>query len=131
MTAELTPFIDDMPARLATAHLVICRAGASTLAELAVVGRPAILVPYPRATDDHQLVNARAMVHEGGGWLIQDSDFVVETLAAMIEEILAEPQLLVRAAERAATLGQGDAADRLAQLTERLIDEMRQARSAA
>jgi UDP-N-acetylglucosamine--N-acetylmuramyl-(pentapeptide) pyrophosphoryl-undecaprenol N-acetylglucosamine transferase len=129
--AELTPFIDDMPARLAAAHLVICRAGASTLAELAVVGRPAILVPYPHATDDHQLVNARAMAHDGGGWLIQDTDFAAETLAAMIEELLAEPRLLARAAERAAALGQGDAADRLAQLTERLIDEIRQARSAA
>ena len=72
IAAELAPFFDGMPDRLAEAHLVICRAGASTVAEVTVVGRPAILVPYPHATDDHQTANAEALVRAGGGWILPE-----------------------------------------------------------
>ena len=65
--AEVSSFFTDVPERLARAHLVICRSGASTIAELAAVGRPALLVPYPHATDDHQTANARAFADAGGG----------------------------------------------------------------
>ena len=68
--ASLAAFFDDMPQRLQVAHLVICRAGASTVAELAAAGRPAILVPYPSAAEDHQTSNAVAFVEAGGGWLM-------------------------------------------------------------
>src|SRR5262249_34186609 len=66
--AELAPFFGDVPARLARAQLLICRAGASTVAELAAAGRPAILVPYPHAADDHQTANAAAFAGAGAGW---------------------------------------------------------------
>ena len=72
--AEVEPFFTDMGERLADAHLVICRAGASTVAELAVVGRPAILVPYPHALDHDQAENARVLAEAGGGWLMPESE---------------------------------------------------------
>src|SRR3546814_11519124 len=68
--AELSTFFRDVPERLAAAHLVICRSGASTVAELAVAGRPAVLVPYPFAPDDHQTANARGLVAAGGRWVV-------------------------------------------------------------
>ena len=67
ITAEIESFFSDVPQRLARAHLAICRAGASTIAELAAIGRPAVLIPYPYATDDHQTANARAIAAAGGG----------------------------------------------------------------
>ena len=75
IAAEVSSFFTDIPARLARAQLVICRSGASTIAELAAVGRPALLVPYPHATDDHQTANARAFAEAGAGWVIPQPDF--------------------------------------------------------
>ena len=114
--ADLAGFFDDMPARLAWAHLVICRAGASTIAELASARRPAILVPFPHATDDHQTANARALVDVEAGWLIPQSDLTPEALAGQLESLLNTPARLESAAARAGGMAPGDAAGRLADL---------------
>jgi UDP-N-acetylglucosamine--N-acetylmuramyl-(pentapeptide) pyrophosphoryl-undecaprenol N-acetylglucosamine transferase len=120
ITAEINSFFTDVPARLARAQLVICRSGASTIAELAAVGRPALLVPYPHATDDHQSANARAFAEAGAGWVIPQTDFSAVSLAALLCERLADPQGLRAAALRARRLAPDDAAERLAALVLRL-----------
>ena len=113
---DLQPFFADMPQRLATAHLVIGRAGASTVAELTAAGRAAILVPYPNATDDHQTHNADAVASRGGAWLMPQTAFTPEALAARLENLLTLPARLIEAAEHARQWGRIDAADRLADL---------------
>jgi UDP-N-acetylglucosamine--N-acetylmuramyl-(pentapeptide) pyrophosphoryl-undecaprenol N-acetylglucosamine transferase len=125
MRADLQPFFNDVPARLAAAHLVICRSGASTVAELAAVGRPAILVPYPHATDDHQTANAQAFAGLGGGWVTPNSEFNAMSLAERLSGLLADPAPLSRAAAAAAAAGRPDAAERLADLVERLAPQRR------
>jgi UDP-N-acetylglucosamine--N-acetylmuramyl-(pentapeptide) pyrophosphoryl-undecaprenol N-acetylglucosamine transferase len=114
--AELATFFGDIPERLASAHLVISRSGASTVAELTAIGRPAILVPYLYAIDDHQTANARAIDESGGGWVIGQSAFTPEVLAARIESLLAAPEALAKAAAAARSVGTPDAAQRLADL---------------
>ena len=84
--AELTPFIDDTADAFAEADLVICRAGASTVTELAAVGAPAVFVPFPHAVDDHQTTNAKFLVDAGGGWLVQQRDLTPRSLAALLQE---------------------------------------------
>lgn len=118
--ADLAPFYADMPALLAAAHLVVARAGASTVAELAVAGRPAVLVPYPAAADDHQTANARAMVKAGGAWLVPDDRFDAATCRRTLEALLDDPAALQEMAEGAKSAGQPEAADRLADLAERV-----------
>ena len=112
--AELATFFDDLPVRLADAQLVIARAGASTVAELTAAGRPAILVPLPSATDDHQSANARAIERAGGGWVMPQPAFTPDALAARIADVLEHPKQLARAAARARAAGTPLAADRLA-----------------
>ncbi|MCW8861871.1 MAG: undecaprenyldiphospho-muramoylpentapeptide beta-N-acetylglucosaminyltransferase [Rhodospirillales bacterium] len=112
--AELATFFDDVPERLVSAHLLITRAGASTVAELTAVGRPAILVPYPFAADDHQTYNAHAVDEAGGGWLMPQGDFTAEKLAARLENLFSMPQILRNAATGAQAAGRPDAAERLA-----------------
>jgi UDP-N-acetylglucosamine--N-acetylmuramyl-(pentapeptide) pyrophosphoryl-undecaprenol N-acetylglucosamine transferase len=114
--AELDSFFADVADRLATAHLVIARAGASTVAELAVMGRPAILVPLPGAIDDHQTANARALSEAGGAWTVAQSDFSPAELCGRIVELFDDPERLVRAAAAAAATGRADAAAGLADL---------------
>ncbi|MCZ6482463.1 MAG: undecaprenyldiphospho-muramoylpentapeptide beta-N-acetylglucosaminyltransferase [Alphaproteobacteria bacterium] len=114
IAAELADFFDDLPARLAQAHLVIARAGASTVAELANAGRPAILVPYPSATDDHQTRNAEALCEVGGGWLMPQQSLTVESLCERLRSLLATPALLTRAAQSALSGAHRDAAEKLA-----------------
>jgi len=121
ITATLSPFFADVASLLAAAHLVIGRAGASTIAELATVGRPAILVPLPSAIDDHQTANARALAEAGGAWLMPQGDFVPEALAARLEKLLPDAEALSKAAARAATQGRADASARLADLVEAAI----------
>ena len=94
--AELTPFIDDTAQAFADADLVICRAGASTVTELAAVGVAAVYVPFPHAVDDHQTTNARFVVDAGGGWLVPQRELTAEGLAALLQG-LDRAQLLVRA----------------------------------
>jgi UDP-N-acetylglucosamine--N-acetylmuramyl-(pentapeptide) pyrophosphoryl-undecaprenol N-acetylglucosamine transferase len=116
IAAELNSFFDDVPERLARAHLAICRAGASTVAELAAVGRPALVIPYPFATDDHQTANARAFSNAGGGWMIPQSGLTATTLAARLEDLLADNAVLANTARHAWEFGRRDAARQLAQL---------------
>ena len=118
--AELTTYIEDMPDKLADAHLVIGRAGASSLAELTVAGRPAILIPFPSATDDHQSVNAREMTKAGGARTIPQTQFTPEVLARQIEAMAADPQALANAAARSLSVGRPHAARDLADLVERI-----------
>ena len=118
--AELLTYIEDMPEKLADAHLFIGRAGASTIAELTAAGRPAILIPYPAATDDHQTATAREMTDAGGARTIQQSSFTPEVLARQIEAMAADPVALNNAASRALSVGRPHAARDLADLVERV-----------
>jgi len=113
---DVAPFFTDLPVRLAAAHLVICRAGASTVAELTCAGRPAILVPYPKATDNHQYYNAQATEDAEGGWVMPQEGFTPTALSARLESFLTLPASLARAAKAMRTLGQPDAAQQLAEL---------------
>jgi UDP-N-acetylglucosamine--N-acetylmuramyl-(pentapeptide) pyrophosphoryl-undecaprenol N-acetylglucosamine transferase len=116
IAADLDSFFTDIPERLARAHLVICRAGASTIAELAVCGRPALLVPYPHAADDHQTANARAFAEAGGGWVIAQAALDPERLAPWLAQLFAETARLSAAAKQARRFGRPDAARHLADL---------------
>jgi UDP-N-acetylglucosamine--N-acetylmuramyl-(pentapeptide) pyrophosphoryl-undecaprenol N-acetylglucosamine transferase len=118
--AELLTYIEDMPDRLAEAHLIIARAGASTIAELTAAGRPAILVPLPIATDDHQTVNAREMAKAGGARMIPQDEFTPEVLSVQIAAIAGDAQALSNAAERALSVGRPHATSDLADLVERI-----------
>ena len=119
--AELKAFYDDLPERLARAHLVISRSGASSVAELLVLGRPALLVPYRFAADDHQRANAQAVVQAGAGWLIEETALDAERLAARLSACLDQPQELADMAARAHALGRPDAARALADAIESLM----------
>ena len=96
VTAELTPFIDDTAQAFADADLVICRAGASTVTEIAAVGAAAVFVPFPSAVDDHQSSNARFLVEQGGGWLVPQAELTPQALADLLQGLTREA-LLVRA----------------------------------
>ena len=116
ISAEVEIFFNDVPARLARAHLVICRSGASTVAELAAAGRPALLVPYPHATDDHQAANARAFADAGAGWTLTQSSLTPALLTERLAELLGDGSRLTQAAAQARRFGRDDAAERLAAL---------------
>jgi UDP-N-acetylglucosamine--N-acetylmuramyl-(pentapeptide) pyrophosphoryl-undecaprenol N-acetylglucosamine transferase len=120
ITAEIEHFFDDVPARLASAHLVISRAGASTVAELAAIGRPAILVPFAAAAEDHQSLNARAFAATGAAWIMAEPEFTAEALAARLTALSADPAGLARAAAAAAAQGRPQAAHDLADLVDRI-----------
>jgi UDP-N-acetylglucosamine--N-acetylmuramyl-(pentapeptide) pyrophosphoryl-undecaprenol N-acetylglucosamine transferase len=120
IAAELATYLPDMPEQLAWAHLVIARAGASTLAELTVAGRPAILVPLPSATDDHQTVNAREMTAAGGARTIDQRAFTPVELAKQMQRLGLDPAALQNAAGRARSCGRPDAVRDLADLVESL-----------
>ena len=113
---HLAPFFADVPARLAAAQLVISRAGASTVAELAAAGRPAVMVPFPSATDDHQTSNAQALVEAGGGWLMPQASLEADGLAERLASLLENPALLARAAGCARATAHLNAARDLADL---------------
>lgn len=114
--ATLASFFADAPDRISAAHLVIARSGASTMAELTALGRPAILVPYPHAIDDHQTANARAVDEAGGAWLMPQPAFTSDALASRLEALFTQPGTLARAAGCARTAGRPDAAAQLADL---------------
>lgn len=116
--AELGTYFEDMSARLADAHLFIGRAGASTIAELTAVGRPAILVPLPIATDDHQAANTREMVKAGGARSIRQAGFTAKELAKQIAAMAQRPETLANAAHAAWNCGRPAAASDLADLVE-------------
>jgi UDP-N-acetylglucosamine--N-acetylmuramyl-(pentapeptide) pyrophosphoryl-undecaprenol N-acetylglucosamine transferase len=106
---EVQPFLDDMPARLAAADLVVCRAGASTLSELTAAGRPAILIPYPHAADDHQRHNAESIARVGAARVMADSELGDGRLAGVLEELLADRETLRRMGAAARQLGKSNA----------------------
>jgi UDP-N-acetylglucosamine--N-acetylmuramyl-(pentapeptide) pyrophosphoryl-undecaprenol N-acetylglucosamine transferase len=116
--AELAAYLEDLPTVLARSHLVIARAGASTIAELTVAGRPAILVPLPTAMDDHQTANAREMAAEGGAVAIAQPAFTARRLATELEAYLRDPEALIVAAARAKACGHPNATEDLADLVE-------------
>jgi UDP-N-acetylglucosamine--N-acetylmuramyl-(pentapeptide) pyrophosphoryl-undecaprenol N-acetylglucosamine transferase len=117
--ATLKSFFDDVPARLGAAHLLVVRAGASTVAEITVAGRPAIYVPYPHAADDHQRYNAEAVAAAGAGWAIAQPQFTADAIAARLVELAHRPQELAQAAAAARAFGNPDAAKALADLVEK------------
>lgn len=121
IVVELAPFFADLPQRLAGAHLVIGRSGASTVAELATIGRPSILVPYPYAADDHQTANARAFEAAGACIVILHADFTVAALAGQLKALVEAPQRMADMAAAAHAAGRPDAAARLADLVGELI----------
>ena len=114
IAAEVETFFPNLPARMAAAHLVIARAGASTVAELTVIGRPAILVPLPHALDNDQLNNARRLAESGAGWCIEQRNVSPERLADDIEHHFSSPGALAAAAREAKNAGRPDAVVRLA-----------------
>ena len=113
---RIAAYFPDLPAEMASSHIVIARSGASTVAELAVMGRPSILVPLPIATDDHQADNAQALVAAGAARMIRQQLFTPETLAEALTPWLADRQALAEAAAAARAAGHPDAAVRLANL---------------
>jgi UDP-N-acetylglucosamine--N-acetylmuramyl-(pentapeptide) pyrophosphoryl-undecaprenol N-acetylglucosamine transferase len=115
-TAVLETYFADFAARLAAAHLVITRSGASTMAELAAAGRPAILVPFAAATDDHQFANAATFVAAGAGPMLREADFTPDAVNAAIVSLLTTPGALASAAQAAKSVGHPDAGAKLADL---------------
>jgi len=116
LNVDLQPFFRDIPARLAQAHLLVSRAGASTVAELTAAGRPAVMVPLPNSIDDHQAANAAALAEAGGGWIAPQKDFDAARLAGLLADLITNPAKLAAAADVARRLGHRDAAKALADL---------------
>ena len=121
--AHLAAFFPNLPEEMAKAHLVIARSGASTVAELAVMGRPAILVPLPHAVDNDQLQNARQLAESGGAWCMEQKGLTPGLLADVISRLFASPDALSHAAGAAKAQGRPDAVLRLADLVEELMGQ--------
>jgi UDP-N-acetylglucosamine--N-acetylmuramyl-(pentapeptide) pyrophosphoryl-undecaprenol N-acetylglucosamine transferase len=118
---RVAPFIEDMAAAYAWADLVLCRAGALTVAELAIMGRPSMLVPLPQAIDDHQSANARSLTERGAAILLRQSEMTVDSLAITLQGYLAHPQRLSTMAAAAAATATPDAAARVSDYCEELM----------
>jgi UDP-N-acetylglucosamine--N-acetylmuramyl-(pentapeptide) pyrophosphoryl-undecaprenol N-acetylglucosamine transferase len=118
--AEVAPFFADLPARMAASHLVVSRSGASTVAELAAIGRPAVLVPLPHALDQDQRANAGVLMQAGGAIRLDQPQFTPDRLAAEIAALAAEPARLAAMAKAARSIGSIEAAERLADLVLRV-----------
>jgi UDP-N-acetylglucosamine--N-acetylmuramyl-(pentapeptide) pyrophosphoryl-undecaprenol N-acetylglucosamine transferase len=116
--AQVAPFFADIPRRLAEAQLVVSRAGASSVADIAAVGRPAILIPYAAAAEDHQTANAAGLAAAGAATVIAEAELTAETLAAAITLVLGDPGRAQSMARAALAQGIPDAAERLAGLIE-------------
>lgn len=132
--AEVSPFFTDMAARIADAHLVISRSGASTVSELSVIGRPSILVPYPHALDHDQAANAAALAAGGGAQVIAQGDLDTDSLSALIASAMNEPERLAEMASNARKTGKPASASLLADMVEAIasgqtIDAFKGARS--
>jgi UDP-N-acetylglucosamine--N-acetylmuramyl-(pentapeptide) pyrophosphoryl-undecaprenol N-acetylglucosamine transferase len=116
VAVEVGPFFTDLPQRMAAAHLIVSRSGASTVAELSAIGRPAILVPLPHALDQDQFANAGVLADAGGAFRLSQRDFTPERLASEIAALAADPSRLAAMAQAAKSVGTLDAAERLADL---------------
>jgi len=118
--AEVVPFIDDMAAAYKQADLIICRAGATTIAEVTAGGKACIFIPYPFAADDHQLRNAESLVDRGAGFLIKDKELSGDTLAAMVRELIADPVQLAEVGRNAREMARLDAAK---EIVDRMLEK--------
>ena len=121
VVAELQAFFSDMPKRIAESHLVISRSGASTIAELGVIGRPAIMVPLPHAIDNDQLRNAQSFAGVGAGWVCPQKELEPKAFAELLVRLIGDHTGLKKAAESALSHGKPDAAERLADVVENII----------
>jgi UDP-N-acetylglucosamine--N-acetylmuramyl-(pentapeptide) pyrophosphoryl-undecaprenol N-acetylglucosamine transferase len=126
LDCELNPFFMDMPARIAASHLVVCRSGASTIAELGVIGRPAIMVPLPHALDNDQLRNAESFAAAGAGWVHPQASLDPNGFAQFLTRLRSQQAQLQQAAAAALGHGKPDAAQRLADLTEKIAGKSTQ-----
>lgn len=114
--AEIKSFFDDMDRRLSEAHLIISRAGSSSIFEIAAVGRPTIFIPLPHSADNHQYLNAKAVIEEDGGWLVEEKDITKDEFSNLIREVLSNPMNLAEKAVNIRKLAKPDAAKDLAKL---------------
>lgn len=114
--AEISDFFHDLPRRMVEAQVVISRSGASSVADIALIGRPSILIPYAAAMDDHQSANARALGNAGAAFLVQEANLTAERLAGHLAEVLSNPELAREMAAAAAAQGRPDAVMKLADL---------------
>jgi UDP-N-acetylglucosamine--N-acetylmuramyl-(pentapeptide) pyrophosphoryl-undecaprenol N-acetylglucosamine transferase len=119
-SAEVSKFIEDMPSAFARADLVVCRSGASTVAEITAAGKPTIFVPFPRAADDHQRVNAEALARSGAAVVVEESKLDEVWLAETIAALLADPLRLRQMSEAARSLAHPHAARDIAAISARL-----------
>ena len=119
---DVRPYIYDMPLVMDAADLVLCRAGASTLAELTCIGKPAVLIPSPNVTNNHQERNARVLEHAGGAKVLLEGAFTVDDLYNLVSDLLADPAQLAQMAENMRAAGVADAAERIADLVLKLAD---------
>ncbi len=129
----MSAFIDDMPAAFAEADLIICRSGAGAVSELAAAGKAAVLIPFPFATDDHQLRNAEAMQRAGAAWLSTDREWSASKMCEVIQHFAERPEDLARMSAQARSLGKPGAARRVADILEQIgakaIDSPRNSRN--
>jgi UDP-N-acetylglucosamine--N-acetylmuramyl-(pentapeptide) pyrophosphoryl-undecaprenol N-acetylglucosamine transferase len=123
--ARAEPFLEDMATAYRAADFVLCRSGAGTIFELAAVGKPALLVPYPYAANDHQRQNAEALVQAGGAWLLLDQYCDGRRIAASLQAAQDKPDQLAAMAAKARALARPDAADRIVDLLERAAGDPR------
>ncbi|WP_127142920.1 undecaprenyldiphospho-muramoylpentapeptide beta-N-acetylglucosaminyltransferase [Pelagibacterium montanilacus] len=123
INVELAAFFPDLPSRIAQSHLVVSRSGASSVAELTVIGRPAILVPLPGSLDQDQRANAAIAEKAGAAWLADEATLSPQSLGTQLHELLTTPRRLTDAAEAARALGRADAVERLADFVERIADK--------
>lgn len=121
ISVNLAPFFDDIPALLKETHLVIARSGASTVAEIAIAGIPAIYIPYPHHADQQQKVNAQSVAKEGGAWVIEENELNANILAGRIESLMRSPESLFRAAEGARACAKPEATRKLGNLVVALL----------
>ncbi len=122
-SVELASFFGDLPERIAASHLVICRSGASTIAELTVLGRPAIFIPLPGSIDADQKYNAQVVEAAGGGWVAEQDTLSPQSLATRLSDLLSDPAQLAAAASAARSLGQPRAVEKLADMAEMLAGQ--------
>jgi UDP-N-acetylglucosamine--N-acetylmuramyl-(pentapeptide) pyrophosphoryl-undecaprenol N-acetylglucosamine transferase len=118
LAGEVQPFFDDMPAAFAEADLIVCRAGAGAVAELAAAGKPAVLVPFPFAADDHQLRNAEAFERAGAARLVPDREFTGARLFELVQALATDPEAIETMSEAARRLAHPQAAQRAAEILE-------------
>jgi UDP-N-acetylglucosamine--N-acetylmuramyl-(pentapeptide) pyrophosphoryl-undecaprenol N-acetylglucosamine transferase len=119
--AEVCAFIDDIAEAFSRADVIVCRAGATSVAELAAAGKASILIPYPSATDQHQLQNARTLERAGGAKVVEQKDLTPQRLVKEVSSLLQHSQLLGSMEQRAKSLAHPDAAGHIADLIEKLV----------